>query len=107
MVERHAGGRGQRECLKDNPQPDSTMNIDPLDEGFFDWTDGKRKASVELYYKLTGKKIGNAITWYQTKRRSKRKIACWLQFFVIALGAFATMIPSISQIVGREGSFFS
>jgi len=67
-------------------------------------SESSRLHSIRIHQRRPERK---AVASFIAPPQNRFKIACLLQFFVIALGAFATMIPSISQMVGPQGSFLS
>jgi uncharacterized protein YdeI (BOF family) len=81
----------------------SGQNIKPLEHQPFDWSDGKRTVSLKSVYDEIVGKLDDSITWYQTKRSLKRKLAWCFRVGAILLGAVATAMPTVAEIAFRDG----
>lgn len=81
----------------------ANINIKALLPPSFDWGDQKRSASLIAVYDGIVAKIDDCIHWYQTKRTFKRVLAWWFRILAVILATCATILPTLSEINGRDG----
>ncbi|MHC4520128.1 MAG: SLATT domain-containing protein [Planctomycetota bacterium] len=78
-------------------------NIKTVGGAKFDWSDGKRAASIEATYKAILEKLDGSITWYQDKRVLKRQCAWGFRVSAVVLGTAAAAIPTLSEMTNGAG----
>lgn len=88
-------------------QKPAGKDIDTLEQIQFDWSDGKRAASLRLVRDAIQTKINGSIHWYQSKRWLKRKLAWCFRVSAILLGAVATALPTVAEIQRNTNSWLS
>lgn len=76
----------------------SSQDIRPADLGSLDWTPEHARESLDLIYKNVTDSASQAIDWYLTARRSKKRWAQRLRVGAIIMVAVAGVLPVLSQI---------
>jgi low affinity Fe/Cu permease len=86
------------------PKRRITQDIQPAELGFLDWSPEHAHQSLDVIYQHVVGVALQAIRWYLTARRSKRRWAQRLRVGAIIMVAVAGILPVLSQIFDAGSS---
>lgn len=86
------------------PERRTSQDIRPSELGSLDWRPEHARQSLDVIYQHAVGAASQAISWYFTARRPKRRWAQLLRVGAIIMVAVAGILPVLSQIF-RAGSF--
>ena len=86
------------------PEKRTSQDIRPGELGSLDWTPEHAGQSLDVIYQCAVDAATQAISWYLTARRSKKRWAQRLRVGAIIMVAVAGVLPVLSQIFGAGSS---
>jgi hypothetical protein len=88
--------------VKGEPVPGFKPDLKPT--GFpkdLDWKAGDSEAALGDLYDFVIKECDSAISWYYTKKNSKKRLGLWLRSLAILSVGVAGLIPLLSELLTR------